>query len=72
MRQHSSEPERAFQGGAGEEPGCTEVFQQGASSLNIKRLLLIKRKPDNAKIRTLVLFSVKEDARVWAHLESFL
>ena len=67
MRQRSSEPRRAVPSRQGEESGCTEVLQRGASSLNIKRFLLIKRKPDNAKLRTLVLFFVKEDARVWAH-----
>ena len=67
MRQRSSEPRRAIPRRRGEESGCTEVLQRGASSLNIKRLLLIKRKPDNAKLRTLVLFFAKEDARVWAH-----
>ena len=38
----SSNLERIASRRQGEEPGYTEVFQQRACSLNIKRLLLIK------------------------------
>ena len=38
----SSDPERTAPRRRGEEPGYTEVLQQRAGSLNIKRLLLLK------------------------------
>ena len=38
----SSEPERSALRSQGEEPGYTDVLEQGAGGLNIKRLLLIK------------------------------
>ena len=38
----SSNPESTAQGGRGGESGYIEVCNKGASSLNIKRLLLIK------------------------------
>ena len=38
----SSEPERSALRRQGEEPGYTDVLEQGAGGLNIKRLLLIK------------------------------
>ena len=47
---------------AGGEPGYI-VLQPRAGSLNVKGLLL--RKPDTS--RNFVLFSVQEDAGVWAH-----
>ena len=58
-------PERTALRRQGEEPGYTEVLQQRANGLNVKRLLLIKGKPDIS--RNLVLFHVRKDARVWAH-----
>jgi len=53
----------------GEEPGYIEVFQKEASSLNIKRLLLVKENQITQvkEFSNLALFCVWEDARVWVH-----
>ena len=48
------------------EPGYVGVLQQRAGSVNVKRLLLIK-KTRYVKLRNLVLFCVWEGARVWVH-----
>ena len=48
----------------GEEPAYIEVLQQRAGSLNIKMLLLLKKKIRYPKLRNLALFSVWENARV--------
>ena len=58
-------PERTALKRQGNEPSYTEVLQQRANGLNVKRLLLIKGKPDIS--RNLALFHVREDARGWAH-----
>ena len=50
-----------------EEPDYIEVLQQKTGSLNIQRLLLIKKKKRYPKLRNLALFKVWDDARVWAH-----
>ena len=62
----SSYPETTVLRRQGKEPDYTEVLQQRTGSLNIKRLLLIK-KAEFPKLRNLVLFYFGEDARVWAH-----
>ena len=62
----SSNPETTVPRTWGEEPGYTEVLQQRASSLNIKRLFLIRRS-QIFQVKEFSAFYVWEDARVWAH-----
>ena len=62
----TSNPERTVLRRQGEEPDYTEVLQQRTGNLNIKRLLLIKKKNRYSKLRNLVLFYVWEDGKFWA------
>ena len=52
-----------------EEPGYIEVLQLRVGSQEPQRLLLIKKTKQNRylEIRNLVLFYIREDAKVWAH-----
>ena len=62
----SSNSERTAPRKGGEEPGYTEVLQQRASSLNIKRLFLI-RGSQVFQAKEFSTFYVWEDTRVWTH-----
>ena len=62
----SNDPERTALRRRGEESGYIEVLQQGAGSLNIKRVLLTK----GNQISQVEQFStlLRGSARVWAHI----
>ena len=66
----SNNPERIVLRRQGREPGYIGVLQQGAGSLNVKILLLIKEN-QICKLGSLALLFVWEDANVCT-LESFL
>ena len=68
----TSNPERTVLRRQGEEPDYTEVLQQRTGNLNIKRLLLIKKKKQIFQVKEFSAFLCMGRWKILGSMKSFL